>query len=379
MAADFDLQQQLLDLPGDLPTRVTTAVDLLLAAAERHRVSDAHFEPSPAALNVRFRVDGVLQHAASLPAAMNANVVARLKVLAELLTYRLDVPQEGSVRREGTKPTLRVSTFPTIDGEKVVVRFFAANEELTTLDQLGFTHEHQSILERILREQTGAILLTGPSGSGKTTTAYACLQEIVASAPGRNIVSIEDPVERRLSGVSQSQVKPGSEFDFARGLRSILRQDPEVLLVGEIRDRQTAAIASEASLTGHLVLSTLHAGSCCGAISRLLDMGVEPYLLTSGLRAIVNQRLIRQLCKACAAANPQCRDCVGTGYRGRLLIAELLEPDAALKNAILSRADDSALEAAAGKRLTLRAAAMAAVAAGRTTDAEIGRVLGATR
>jgi type II secretory ATPase GspE/PulE/Tfp pilus assembly ATPase PilB-like protein len=235
---------------------------------------------------------------------------------------------------------------------------------------------------QLLRERTGALLLTGPSGSGKTTTIYACLRHLLRTGGrGRHVVTIEDPVEQVIEGVSQSQARPGTEFDFARGLRSLLRQDPEVIMIGEVRDPETAAIAVEAALTGHLVFTTLHAGSACGVIGRLLDMGVEPYLLTSGLRAVLNQRLVRRLCGLCAAERggaAGCDRCAGSGYRGRLLLAELLTLDASLRQAILARSDTATLEAVArGSRgPTLREAAEKAVALGLTSPEEIERILG---
>jgi type II secretory ATPase GspE/PulE/Tfp pilus assembly ATPase PilB-like protein len=295
---------------------------------------------------------------------------------------------------------LRVSTFPTVHGEKAVVRIFNAADRLIDLEDLGLPPDVYKGLTQLLQERTGAVLLTGPSGSGKTTTIYACLRRLVGarsrggvvvkpdncttspphhlttSPGGRHIVTIEDPVEQWVEGVTQSQAKPGGEFDFARGLRSLMRQDPDVIMVGEIRDRETAAVAAEAALTGHLVFSTLHAGSACGVIGRLLDMGVEPYLLTSGIKGILNQRLLRRLCTDCIGAG--CDQCVGAGYRGRLLVAELLTPDAALRRAILAKADADELEAVAAESSwrTIRAAADAAVADGRTTTEEVVRVLG---
>jgi type II secretory ATPase GspE/PulE/Tfp pilus assembly ATPase PilB-like protein len=249
-----------------------------------------------------------------------------------------------------------------------------------------------------LRERTGAVFLTGPSGSGKTTTIYACLRHLVGTgASGRQIVTIEDPVEQVIEGISQSQVRPGTEFDFARGLRSLLRQDPEVIMVGEVRDRETAAIAVEAALTGHLVFTTLHAGSACGVLSRLLDMGIEPYLLTSSVKGILNQRLLRRVCGYCrqsgspeysfpksdeikGAAGPRwgCDRCAGTGYRGRILVAELLKLDGPLRQAVLARSDINALEGAMNQvgRKTIWTEAQQAVAKGLTTTGEIERVLG---
>jgi type II secretory ATPase GspE/PulE/Tfp pilus assembly ATPase PilB-like protein len=375
--APTDLQTDLDALTWIGPERVTRLVDQVLRDAVRRAASDVHLEPTPSAVEVRYRLDGVLHSVATLDRDLAPNLVARLKVLAELLTYRIDVPQEGSIREAagGYGVEMRVSTFPTIHGEKAVVRLFDASGRLLDLDELGLSPDLLAALTGLLRERTGAVLLTGPSGSGKTTTIYACLRHLVRVG-GRHIVTIEDPVEQVLEGVSQAQARPGTEFDFARGLRSLVRQDPEVILIGEVRDPETAGIAVEAALTGHLVFSTLHAGSACGVIGRLLDMGVEPYLLTSGLRAILNQRLVRRACATCSAVG--CGECAGTGYRGRLLLAELLTLDAPLRQAVLARSDTVALEVAADRpgRQTLRQAAEKAVADGLTTAQEIERVLG---
>jgi general secretion pathway protein E len=365
------------------PERVVPAVDLVLAEGVRRLASDVHFEPTPAGLEIRLRIDGVIHSVAALPREFAPNVIARLKVLSELLTYRVDIPQEGRIRpaERAVVEDMRVSTFPTVHGEKAVVRIFHAAAELLNLDQLGLSAEIERQLSAMLQERTGAIFLTGPSGSGKTTTIYACLHRLAASGAGRHIVTIEDPVERWVDGVSQSQVRPGSDFDFARGLRSLLRQDPDVIMVGEIRDPETAAAATEAALTGHLVFSTLHAGSACGVIGRLLEMGIEPYVLTSGLRGILNQRLLRRLCESCRNPSAGCPECVGTGYRGRMLVAELLTIDAALRHTILAKADAQTLEAVAAKSgwRTIRQAADEAVAGGRTTPDEVLRVLGPSR
>jgi type II secretory ATPase GspE/PulE/Tfp pilus assembly ATPase PilB-like protein len=376
--APTELQAQLDALMPAGPERATRLVQTILRDAVRRTASDVHLEPTHSSLAVRYRLDGVLHQVAALDRELAPNLVARLKVLAELLTYRVDIPQEGGIREAagGHGVEMRVSTFPTIHGEKVVVRLFDPTGRLLDLDDLGLAPELLRALTELLRERTGAVLLTGPSGSGKTTTIYACLRHLVrVGGGGRHLVTIEDPVEQVLEGVSQSQARPGTEFDFARGLRSLLRQDPEVIMIGEVRDPETAGIAVEAALTGHLVFSTLHAGSACGVIGRLLDMGVEPYLLTSGLRAILNQRLVRRRCPACAAG---CDRCAGTGYKGRVLLAELLTLDAPLRQAILARSDTAALEAVACRpgRLTLREAAAGAVADGLTTPAEVERVLG---
>jgi type II secretory ATPase GspE/PulE/Tfp pilus assembly ATPase PilB-like protein len=382
--AASEFQNQLDELARTGPESASRLVDVVLRVAARRGASDVHLEPTHRALEVRYRIDGVLHHVAALSRVLAPNIVARLKVLAELLTYRIDIPQEGSIREAagGYGVEMRVSTFPTIHGEKAVVRLFDPGGRVLDLEDLGLTSDLSSALSDLVRERSGAVLLTGPSGSGKTTTIYACLRHIARSGEGgRHIVTIEDPVEQVLEGVSQSQARPGTEFDFARGLRSLLRQDPEVIMIGEVRDPETAGIAIEAALTGHLVFSTLHAGSACGVISRLLDMGIEPFLLTSGLRAILNQRLVRRLCKVCRAvpsAMPSCQRCAGTGYRGRLLLAEWLTLDAPLRQGIVARSDTLELEniASRSERPTLRQAAEQAVAAGHTTRQEIERVLG---
>ena len=243
--------------------------------------------------------------------------MARLKVLADLLTYRTDVPQEGRIRSPETAVEMRVSTFPTLYGEKAVVRLFTSSSRFLQLADLGLGADVDEALSRLLGETSGAILVVGPAGSGKTTTLYACLREIAArSEGGRSIVTLEDPIEVALPGVAQSQVNLPAGFDLTSGLRSIMRQDPEVIMVGEIRDRPTAQIALEASLTGQLVLSSFHAPGAAGAISRLLEMGLEPYVLRSGLLAVVSQRLLRKLC-GCAASDRSVRGPVGlAGFAG---------------------------------------------------------------
>jgi general secretion pathway protein E len=381
-----DVQRALDALDRGKPEATPQLVDALLTEAVRRGASDVHLEPTHRALEVRFRLDGVLHRAATLRKELTPNLIARLKVLAELLTYRTDLPQEGRLHWDAAPAgsAMRLSTFPTIHGEKAAIRIFDATGRVLDLDQLALPNRVRAHLDRLLGERSGAILLTGPSGSGKTTTIYACLRHLVSAGQGsRHIVTLEDPVEQVIEGVSQAQARPGSEFDFARGLRSVLRQDPEVIMIGEIRDPETAGIAIEAALTGHLVFSTLHAGSACGVLGRLLDMGVEPYLLTSGVRGILNQRLVRRRCPGCSSDGDEprgCEQCAGTGYRGRLLLAELLTIHAALRQAVLAKADIYALEATAAElpHPTLAEAADEAVAAGLTTRTEIRRVLGST-
>jgi type II secretory ATPase GspE/PulE/Tfp pilus assembly ATPase PilB-like protein len=371
-------------------------VDELFEAAQQAQVSDVHLQPTASGMNVCWRVDGVLQTVGAFPRSTVSSVVARLKVLAGLLTYRSDVPQEGRIREGASPVEIRVSTFPTLHGERAVVRLFAQEKKLARLAELGLPDEVAERLERLLHETSGMILVTGPAGSGKTTTLYAALREIVAAnRGGRSIVSLEDPVESAIDGVAQSQTNEPAGFDFAVGLRSLMRQDPEVILVGEIRDEQTAEVAFQATLTGQLVLSSFHAGSAVGAITRLLDMGVAPYLLRSGLLAIVSQRLIRRLCD-CSTASGDDRDRLGldvtevrqaagcdrcghTGYRGRMVLAEMLAcAGSDLQQAILDRHDSRRLQeiAVASGMTSLRRRACAAVETGQTSPAEIRRVLG---
>ena len=382
------LQNKVDAIDSKSPERTGRLVDLVLTEAVRSGASDVHFEPTNHSVDVRYRLDGVLHRVAALSHDLAPNIVARLKVMAELLTYRQDIPQEGRVANGQSTfgVDMRVSTFPTIHGEKAAVRIFGAAAAILDLDQVGLPPAVLEELRALFLQRTGAVFLTGPSGSGKTTTLYACLRHLLReSGGGRHIVTIEDPVEQVLEGISQAQARPGTEFDFARGLRSLLRQDPEILMVGEVRDAETAHIAIEAALTGHLVLSTLHAGSACGVISRLLEMGIETYLLTSGLKGVVNQRLLRRLCQSCRRQKdersweaPGCERCFGTGYHDRLLLAELVLMDEALRQAVLARADTRELERCARQsgRPTIWTAADHALAQGMTTHQEITRVLG---
>ena len=387
-----------LDGPG-------AAVDVVTAILDESRVagaSDVHLQPGPGGLEVHFRVDGVLTGMGNLPTALAPNVVARLKVLADLLTYRTDVPQEGRIRSGSSLGSgeVRVSTFPTLHGERAAVRLFSGRGERLRLADLGLPEDVREALADHLDDTSGMILLTGPAGTGKTTTIYACLRDLVArSEGGRSLATLEDPIEAAVDGVSQAQVNLAAGFDLATGLRSLLRQDPEVIAVGEIRDRSTAEIAFQASLTGHLVLTTFHAGTAPGAISRLAEMGIEPYLIRSGLVAVVSQRLVRTLCDCARPTDPEtdasapsrlglpvapsrvavgCAACLGTGYRGRLVLAEWLDP-ARLDPAVWTRgADLATLRSAAVKAgmIPLWDRALQAITDGITTPAEIRRVLG---
>jgi general secretion pathway protein E len=313
------------NLAGKGPDGVPALVDALISLARQKGASDLHLEPGRDSLEVRLRVDGALETLASLPVELSANVAARCKVLAGLLTYRIDIPQEGGMRDAAGEG--RVSTFPVVHGEKVVIRFFQPGPD-RDLDSLGFEPRIVEALKRALDGREGMILLTGPSGSGKTTTIYACLRRLASA--GMQVCTLEDPVEREIPGITQSSIRPAAGFDFARGLRSLLRQDPEAIMIGEIRDPETAESALRAALTGHLVIATIHATSAPGAASRLLDMGLEPYLLTCSLKAILHQRLVRS-----------------ADEKGRFPLAELLLPGGAFRKAVLARADADALFAAA--------------------------------
>ena len=376
--------------------RVPELIDVVFESAARLAASDIHLLPTREGLRLRYRVDGLLHEAACFDRAIGPNLVARLKVLARLLTYQTDVPQEGRIpSRDGVE--MRLSTFPTLYGEKAVVRLFPNETRFRTVPELGFPEDVEGTLARLLGETSGVILVCGPAGSGKTTTAYACLRELAAGAEDgpRSLVSLEDPIETAVDGVAQSQVSPDRGFTMAEGLRFLMRQDPEVILVGEIRDRDTAETAFRASLTGHLILTTFHAGSAAEAISRLSDMGVEPYMLRSGVLAILAQRLVRRLCD-CAEWTEDadellglpvervrmakgCDACRGTGYRGRTVLVEMLTPRRTeIAGAILARSDSTTLEdqaVRAGMR-TRFDRALDALRQGVTSPREIRRVFG---
>ncbi len=386
---------------------VPSIVTLLIDQARNARASDIHLMPTESALVVQWRIDGVLHSIAGFDRELAPRIVARLKVISGLLTYRTDVPQEGRVSREFSRTEVRMTTFPTLHGEKAAIRLFAENDQLQKLSHLGLPQEVESELRSHLAATAGVIMLTGPSGSGKTTTAYACLRDIIADSAGtRCIMSLEDPVEVAVDGATQSQVRPSAGFDLATGLRSLMRQDPDVIFVGEIRDPATAEAAFQAALTGHLVLTTFHAGNTSEAITRLLEMQIEPYLIRSGLRTVICQRLLRKICPNCrdqvahtAVVRPPssesgrtsdksashsvhgiaCTVCGSTGYHGRLVLAEMLNPNSPeVAKAILNRLDapEVARLAAASGMQTLTQRAAIAVTDGQTTYEEVLRILG---
>lgn len=378
------------------PLSAPAAVDQLLGAALAARASDVHLLPTPAGLEARWRIDGVLQPVGVFPLSVSANVVARLKVLAELLTYRNDVPQEGRLRNGHAGADVRLSTFPTLHGEKAVLRLFLEPTERRRLGDLGLPTDVADGLGRVLGETAGAVLVCGPAGSGKTTTLYSCLRELVAREQGRrSLASLEDPIEVEVAGVSQSQVHPAAGFGLAQGLKHLLRQDPEVILLSEIRDAETAELALQTALTGHLLLASFHAGSAAEAVARLLDMGLEPFVVRSTLRFVLHQRLVRQLCSCARSDDGEadrlglpvqrskvavgCPQCNGTGYRGRALLVERLPLELPeISHCIRGPVDAGRLDAtaqAAGMVSRWQRAAQA-VEAGTTSAAEVRRVLG---
>ena len=376
---------------------VPEIVDRLLKDARAEGASDVHLNPLERGMEIRWRLDGVLQLVATLPDEIKPNVVARLKVVAGLLTYRTDVPQEGRIRDGSSEFETRVSTFPTLRGERAVARLFIGSSRFRTIEDLGLPSDVSDELSRAIDETSGMIVVSGPAGSGKTTTIYSCLRLLVArTAGGRSLTTIEDPIEGVVDGASQSQIQSSAGFDWKTALRSIVRQDPEVIVVGEIRDRETAEIAFQAALTGHLVLTTFHSGSAAGAVGRLLDMGIEPYVVRSGLLAVVGQRLARKLCAECSIEDDDpahrlglevdrwkiakgCAKCRGTGYAGRIMLAERLSPGRGeIGAAILEKRDVGAIEreAVAAGMITRWRRAVVAIESGLTSPAEIRRVLG---
>ena len=385
------------ELAGGDGANAVRVVRGLFDLAVAQRASDLHIEPTEVGVKVLVRVDGVLREVGRLPCGALAYLMGRIKVLADLVTYRNDLAQEGRIRfqHDGTAADLRVSVFPTALGEKAVVRIFDPSERLKEVDQLGLAAEALGALRQALAQNDGMVLFTGPAGSGKTTTIYACLAALVPVEGGqRSIVTIEDPVEFRIPGVTQTEVNPRVGLDFGGSLSHLLRQDPEVLMVGEIRDAETASIAVEAGLTGHLVLSTMHCGDCAGAFSRLMDMGIEPYRVTSSVRLVLAQRLLRRLCRACRKESLKsppmrgverhfeavgCEACMGSGFRGRIVVAEAVAMGEALRRAILKKSDREEMERVASTSRagrSLREGALSLVAQGETTAAELGRVFG---
>ena len=393
---EADEPLDLLEAGDDTP--VIRLVNALLFQAVRDGASDIHVEPHERRLVVRFRIDGLLHEVVAPPLRLHPTIVSRVKIMAGLDIAERRLPQDGRIRLRvaGRDVDVRVSVVPTAFGERVVLRLLDRASALLDLGDLGLAPATAAAVARLLGQSHGIVLVTGPTGSGKTTTLYAALRRL--STGERNVVTIEDPVEYQLPGIGQMQANPRIGLDFAAGLRSVLRQDPDVILVGEIRDRETVEIALQAALTGHLVLSTLHTNDACAAITRLLDMAVEPFLVSSSVLAVLAQRLVRRPCDGCAVTEPPtederralgaaapavvrhpgagCAACRGTGYRGRTGIHELLVVDDAVRALVMARADAGAIrrQASASGMTGLRADGFAKAAAGVTTVAEIVRV-----
>ncbi len=398
LTQELDEPQDLLDSTDEAP--IIRLVNSLLFQAAKQRASDIHFEPSEKGLVVRYRVDGVLYPVLTPSKRLQPSIIARIKVMAGLNIAEKRLPQDGrfGIRTGGKDVDIRVSALPTSHGERVVLRLLEKENRLLNLAEIGFSPDKLAVMQQLIHLSHGIVLTTGPTGSGKTTTLYAALSQI--NAPDKNIITVEDPVEYRLQGISQMQVNPKIHLTFANGLRSILRQDPDVIMIGEIRDLETAEIAIHASLTGHLVFSTLHTNDAAGAVTRLIDMGIEPFLVASSVIAIVAQRLVRLTCSGCRkpykpsdeeleklGLTPSSRDtvlyrgqgcpaCTHTGYRGRSGIYEVLLVDDDIRRLIMAKADSVAIQQLAvekGMRI-LQEEGVAKVLQGVTTTEEVMRI-----
>jgi len=400
LATELEEPRDLLDADDEAP--IIRLVNSLLFQAVKDRASDIHIEPYERDLTVRFRIDGVLYDIISPPKRFQPVVISRVKIMAGLNIAEKRLPQDGRIRIKlaGKDVDIRVSTVPTVHGERVVMRLLDRSSTILQLDDLGLVGDKLDSVDQLIRQSHGILLVTGPTGSGKTTTLYAALSRI--NTTDKNIITIEDPIEYQLHGVGQIQVNPKIDLTFAGGLRSVLRQDPDVIMVGEVRDSETAKISIQAALTGHLVFSTLHTNDSCAAITRLLDMGIEPFLVSSSLVAVMAQRLVRKVCPTCREAyrppmeelrqlgvtlddladnavyrpGPGCDACKQTGYRGRLGIHELLVVDDEVRNLIMRSADSSEIRRAAAAKgmATLREDGADKIMQGITTIDEVLRV-----
>lgn len=381
---------------------IVRLVNLIITQAVRERATDIHLEPRKTDVAVRYRVDGLLHNSRLLPRHLHPAITSRLKILSQMNIAERRIPQDGRIplNVDGREIDLRVSTLPTIFGEKVVMRILDKSSTLFSLSQLGFTPDVQTIFERVISQPYGMILITGPTGSGKTTTLYAILRQL--NSAEKNLITVEDPVEYQLTGVNQVQIHPKAGLSFANALRSILRQDPDIVMVGEIRDSETAEIAINAALTGHLVLSTLHTNDAPSAITRLMDMGIEPFLLSSSLIGVSAQRLVRKICPHCKIEysplldplralgldipleveikfyrGQGCEQCQGKGYLGRTALQEVMVVDDPIKDLILSRASSMQLKQQAQSKgmKTLLEDGWHKVLEGITTIEEVLRVV----
>ena len=397
LAHELDEPQDLLDATDEAP--IIRLVNSVLFQAVRQRASDIHFESFERGLVIRYRIDGVLYPVLTPPKHLQPSIIARLKIMAGLNIAEKRLPQDGrfAIRTAGKDVDLRVSVLPTSHGERVVLRLLEKENRLLNLSEMGFSKERLTVIHQLIQLAHGIMLVTGPTGSGKTTTLYAALTHI--NSPDKNIITVEDPVEYQLLGVGQMQVNPKINLTFAAGLRSILRQDPDVIMIGEIRDRETAEIAIHASLTGHLVFSTLHTHDAASAATRLIDMGIEPFLVASSVVAVLAQRLLRRICPDCKrpyrASEEElsrldlppgsavtlyrgagCAACSQTGYRGRTGIFELMVLDDDIRRLIGGKADSTAIKqtAIAKGMVTLKQEGAERVIQGHTTLEEVMRI-----
>jgi general secretion pathway protein E len=375
--------EDLLESEDDAP--IIRMINALLTQAAREGASDIHIEPFENASVVRFRVDGTLRDVVRPKKALHGALISRIKIMAQLDIAEKRLPQDGRITlRVGGRPVdVRVSTLPTGHGERAVLRMLEKDSQRLNLEALGMARDTQERFDKLISRPHGIVLVTGPTGSGKTTTLYAALSRLETETS--NIMTVEDPIEYDLSGIGQTQVNDRIGMSFARALRSILRQDPDIIMIGEIRDLETAQIAVQASLTGHLVLATLHTNDAASAVTRLTDMGVEPYLLASSLLGVLAQRLVRRLCPACKVERDGswhpvgCEACGRSGYSGRRGVYELLTIDDAIRAQIHTQASDADILAAAratGGMRTLREDADRWISQGFTSLEEVIRVTG---
>ena len=394
---ELEVGEDLLDETSEAP--IIKLVNHIFSQAVKSQASDIHIEPYQQHLQVRFRLDGVLHNVLSPPRRLHAAIVSRIKVMARLDIAEKRLPQDGrtEVKIGERLVDVRVSSLPTAFGERVVLRLLEKSGKLLSMEEIGLTAAALAEMKRLLHLSHGIILVTGPTGSGKTTSLYAALSSI--NSPDKNILTIEDPIEYQLDGIGQMQVNPKINLTFSSGLRSMVRQDPDVILVGEIRDRETADIAIHAALTGHLVFSTLHTNDSASAVTRLTDMGIEPFLVSTAVQAIIAQRLVRLLCTHCKEAyEPEeaqwaelrssrevtgpifradgCEKCLETGYRGRTGIYEFLPLSEAIKGLVLKTSDANQINkvARAEGMANLREDGINKVMEGRTTISEVLRV-----
>jgi type IV pilus assembly protein PilB len=375
---------------------VVRLINSIISQAVKQKASDIHIEPAENNIRIRFRIDGDLQEVMTPEKSAHSAIVTRIKIMAKMDIAEKRLPQDGRIELQvdGREIDMRISSIPTVFGEKVVIRLLDRENFLATKTQLGFSQSNLELLDKLIKNPNGIILVTGPTGSGKSTTLYALLKEL--NHVRTNIITIEDPVEYRLEGINQVQVNPKAGMTFANGLRSILRQDPDIIMVGEIRDAETAQIAVRASITGHLVLSTMHTNDASSTVTRLVDMGIEPYLVSSSVVGVVAQRLVRKICNHCKSTYEAdsfekqilnedhavihkgrgCSVCNGSGYKGRTAIHEVMPVNKDIRVLIDKKAsiDDIRSAAAANGTVTLRESCKKLVLSGVTTVEEMIRV-----